>query len=221
MAFIKERYSSDNSSELEERLLEEAYTDHPVRGVDWSHFLPSVLFTVRKVRVFLMLVGLGALVILANYLAVRNGEPSETQLASPVVSPDRLTKWVKPTGFKIVAVVFFGRPHSVDVLDCYLQRNLAINRNGGYLDEVHFLQRTSNQHDIAWLDRLVATRPAYKIIDEEGITKDCENKDGKLECHPGSYSNMWKHLVQNDTMYLKIDDDVVSTLSLLSLLSIR
>lgn len=32
-----------------------------------------------------------------------------------------VTDWVKPEGLRIVGLVFFGRPESVGILDCYLK----------------------------------------------------------------------------------------------------
>ena len=87
-----------------------------------------------------------------------------------------------------------GRRQYVDILDCYLQRNLV--RNGGYLEEVHFLSHTKKQEDVDWLENLVDRTPGYKSIRAEG-----------------SFGDMWKqHVTESDTLYIKIDDDMVCTL---------
>ncbi|KAF1812208.1 hypothetical protein P152DRAFT_397454 [Eremomyces bilateralis CBS 781.70] len=98
----------------------------------------------------------------------------------------------KPRGLKIVGLVFYGRPASVSILDCYLKRNLA--ENGGFLDEVIFLARTNNKEDLAWLDGLLATTKAYRKQPVVPLGRD--------------YSNAYD-LCEDDVMYIKIDDDVV------------
>ncbi|MCJ1287230.1 hypothetical protein MMC26_006578 [Xylographa opegraphella] len=102
-------------------------------------------------------------------------------------SPD----WVKPEGFKIVALIFYGRPKYVSILDCYLKRNLAIN--GGYLDEVHWMVNTDKQHDLNYLDTLVNTTDSYKAYHLKHL----------------GFQSIWEHAVDNNTLYIKIDDDMV------------
>ncbi|MCJ1436959.1 hypothetical protein MMC27_006342 [Xylographa pallens] len=102
-------------------------------------------------------------------------------------SPD----WVKPEGFKIVALIFYGRPRYVSILDCYLKRNLAIN--GGYLDEVHWMANTDNQHDLDYLDTLVNTTDSYKAFHLKHL----------------GFQSIWEHAVDNNTLYIKIDDDMI------------
>ncbi|KAI0453946.1 hypothetical protein F5B21DRAFT_265988 [Xylaria acuta] len=104
--------------------------------------------------------------------------------------------WEKPKGFKIIAMVFFGRKRYVDVLDCYLQQNLA--SNGGYLDEVWFMVHTEDEDDIAWLDGLVKENQGYRIMGHD----DCNKNDQKYGC-------LWKYATADNTMYIKLDDDIV------------
>ena len=85
-----------------------------------------------------------------------------------------------------------GRRENVDILDCYMQQNLA--RNGGLLDEVIFLEHTENKADIAWLDELITKVPEYR----------------KVGTPPGGWDLMWTALDQHDAIYVKIDDDLVS-----------
>lgn len=54
-----------------------------------------------------------------------------------------------------------GRAKYVEILDCYLQRNLV--SNGGWLDEVRFLANTDDAVDIAWLDQTAARVPEYHV----------------------------------------------------------
>jgi hypothetical protein len=86
-----------------------------------------------------------------------------------------------------------GRRQYVDILDCYLKQNLAAH--GGYLDEVHFIMNTEDQDDRMWLDTLISTSEHYKKIDHD-ITDN--------------FLDLWKYAMERDTMYIKIDDDLVS-----------
>ncbi|KAI0190744.1 hypothetical protein EV127DRAFT_79727 [Xylaria flabelliformis] len=104
--------------------------------------------------------------------------------------------WVKPKGFKIIAMVFFGRKRYVDILDCYLQQNLA--SNGGYLDEVWFMVHTQDEHDIAWLHSLVKEKQGYKIVGND----ECNKNNKKYGC-------LWEYATADNTMYIKLDDDII------------
>jgi hypothetical protein len=122
-----------------------------------------------------------------------------------------VTDFVRPEGLKIVALVFYGRPASVSILDCYLrvssvllltqhtlsltqswQRNLV--ENGGVLDEVVFLARTKNENHLAWLDQLVETSDAYRRHD--------------LQFSSNDFSSAYD-ICKSGVMYVKIDDDIV------------
>ncbi|KAI1763708.1 hypothetical protein GGR53DRAFT_520831 [Hypoxylon sp. FL1150] len=91
-------------------------------------------------------------------------------------------------------MVFYGRKRYVDILDCYLQQNLA--SNGGYFDEVWFMAHTKDEDDIAWVEDLVSQTPEYKIV-------------GKGVCEGKKYSCMWNYAVEDNTIYVKIDDDII------------
>ncbi|KAI1363538.1 hypothetical protein F5Y08DRAFT_329332 [Xylaria arbuscula] len=104
--------------------------------------------------------------------------------------------WQKPDGFKVIAMVFFGRKRYVDILDCYLQKNLA--SNGGYVDEVWFMVHTEKTEDISWLNALVRDIPDYKVVGQEG----CQSNNGKYGC-------LWEHATEDNTIYIKMDDDIV------------
>ncbi|KAI0198617.1 hypothetical protein F4808DRAFT_252234 [Astrocystis sublimbata] len=104
--------------------------------------------------------------------------------------------WSKPKGLKVIAMVFYGRKRYVDILDCYLQQNLA--SNGGYLDEVWFMAHTEDEDDLAWLDSLVKENQSYKIKGHD----DCGKNDKEYGC-------LWKYATGDNTMYIKIDDDII------------
>lgn len=130
---------------------------------------------------------------------------SNATIYSPEITPNTTAYWVppatalvRPVGMKIIGLVFYGRPMFVNILDCYLQRNLAVN--GGYMDEVRFVVNTQHQEDLEWLDNLVARVPEYSRID---IKEDATH---------GDWTKLWDHAkeIDPDTILVKIDDDIVS-----------
>ncbi len=165
-------------------------------------------------RCMLIALGIAAALLLIStfYLRQHGGilmpaEPSEaatktmvvhasTQTPSisvPVPTPDAdVSKWQKPKDFKIIGLIFFGRPPVVEILDCYLKKNLA--SNGGFLDEVHWVVNTDKAQDIQYLDDLLETSDAYKKITIPSL----------------GYNSVWEHAVEHGHMYIKIDDDMVS-----------
>ena len=89
-----------------------------------------------------------------------------------------------------------GRPRYVNILDCYLKKNLA--KNGGYLDEVVFAVNTEREVDVEWLDRHIGDEPQYSIITNPDPL-DPMNR----------YQWIWRQTMDPDTLYVKIDDDIV------------
>ena len=75
-----------------------------------------------------------------------------------------------------------------------------MKENGGLLDEVIFLARTDNQEDLAYLDELVETSAGYS---RRNVTENNEHAS-KV-----TYGATWDD-VERGTMYIKIDDDIVS-----------
>ena len=104
----------------------------------------------------------------------------------PSVSP-----WKKPKGFKIIGLIFFGRQRTVEILDCYLKRNLV--SNGGFLDEVLWVANTDNEDDLKYMDKLVQTSSLYKNMTLINL----------------GYASVWEHAVDDKNMFIKIDDDMV------------
>ncbi|KAH9994061.1 hypothetical protein F4779DRAFT_608328 [Xylariaceae sp. FL0662B] len=102
--------------------------------------------------------------------------------------------WKKPEGIKIVAMVFYGRRRNVDILDCYLRQNLVTY--GGYLDEVRFMVHTTIKDDVKWLRKFVQEEEEYKFVDLGACTKE-------------EYGCIWELATDDDTIYLKIDDDIL------------
>ncbi len=127
--------------------------------------------------------------------------PPEEGGPPPVGQPGgkgAMKQWKKPEEFKIIGLIFFGRPSVVAILDCYLKKNLVTS--GGWLDEVHFVVNTDKEDDIKYLDELVKTSELYKKIIIPSL----------------GYNEVWGNAVEREHMYIKIDDDIVSISSLLS-----
>jgi len=101
--------------------------------------------------------------------------------------------FTKPEGLKVIGFIFYGRPMFVNVLDCYLRKNLAVN--GGYLDEVHFLANTAVSEDLDYLDGLVEQVPQYVRVN-----------------YSGPWNTLWNYTAdfEPETIFIKMDDDTVS-----------
>ncbi|KIW91544.1 uncharacterized protein Z519_07510 [Cladophialophora bantiana CBS 173.52] len=99
----------------------------------------------------------------------------------------------KPEGLKIIGLVFFGRKNRVEILRCFLERNLV--DNGGWLDEIHWVKNTDNRKDLAYLEEILASSSRYKMVEVEGV--------GFV-----GYGLAWTQL-EPGNLYVKIDDDVV------------
>ena len=140
----------------------------------------------------------GILITSDDSKAATKTTPAEASTQTPsIIIPAQTpnatgSKLEKPTDFKIIGLIFFGRPPVVEILDCYLKKNLA--SNGGFLDEVHWVVNTDKAEAIQYLDDLLQTSDAYKKIDIPEHT----------------YNSVWEHAVERDHMYIKIDDDMVS-----------
>jgi hypothetical protein len=102
----------------------------------------------------------------------------------------------KPERSKVVALIFYGRKSRVEILRCYLERNLV--GNGGWLDEIHWGVNTQNEADITYLHEITRSRAHHKIVELD--SHDLSPNDG--------FNNIWSKLERN-TYYVKIDDDVV------------
>ncbi|ETN46042.1 uncharacterized protein HMPREF1541_00225 [Cyphellophora europaea CBS 101466] len=145
---------------------------------------------------------IGALTFIALVALIYKGRghDEQGQLAFPLAGGSYATSisskdFVKPSGVKVVALVFYGRKNRVEMLRCYLERNLV--DNGGWLDEVHWVLNTGKEDDLEYLEEILASEPRYKKIDlsDEGIGFE-------------GYGHAWGHL-ERDCYYVKIDDDVV------------
>ena len=98
---------------------------------------------------------------------------------------------------KIYGLVFYGRRHTVEILDCYLRKNLV--KNGGWLDEIHFLINTPVQEDLDWIASLLPQVPEYRGI---YMAEGTDMRD---------FESVWRQGLQHssDDLYVKVDDDLV------------
>lgn len=133
-------------------------------------------------------------VILVLWLNVRRGRDDDIRLHSPTKAVNNTTPWRPPSNVSVVGVVFYGRRRFVDILDCYIRRNLVAN--GGILDSVLFLVNTEDQQDLLFLEDLVYHVPQYHYI-----TTAYNRKHG--------YGPLYKHLIASNTIYIKLDDDLI------------
>lgn len=106
------------------------------------------------------------------------------------------TTLVKPEEIKIIGLLFYGRKRSLEILDCYLQKNLV--SNGGFLDEIRFIRGTDDIDDIVWVSQKVREVDGYTLIRSDANEY-------------GDYHAMWMHTQAGDEgqIYVKIDDDLV------------
>lgn len=172
-------------------------------------FSKAAAFPLVRPRYYLATIGV--LVVLSILLLLRqHKEPSPTLVppiatAHPGTIPESSNhssnfspmkakppqKWTKPENLTIIALIFYGRPETVAILDCYMKQNLA--SNGGFLDEVHWAVNTENPESLQYLDELVKTSAGYKKIVLPSL----------------GFESIWEHAVERGNLYIKIDDDIV------------
>lgn len=97
----------------------------------------------------------------------------------------------KPAGLRVVGVVFYGRRDRSSLLECYLQKNLA--SNGGWLDEVIWAANTEVPEDLEYGEKIAEKTPEYTYLRING----------------GYMGIYLKAFTEPDTIYLKMDDDIV------------
>ncbi|KAK4553815.1 hypothetical protein LTR86_008990 [Recurvomyces mirabilis] len=131
---------------------------------------------------------------LLDHVSIDIAKSTTIDITHPVPS-DATVPFEKPSGLRVIALIFYGRADRIRILHCYLQRNLP--EQGGWVDEVHFMQDTDNEDDLAYLHTLAASSPRYKLLDIDPVRA----KEDK-------FSASWE-LLERDAIYVKIDDDLV------------
>ena len=89
------------------------------------------------------------------------------------------------------AIVVFGRKDRVQILEPYLQRNLR--RHGGLIDLVHWVVFAAMEEDMAYLAELLSKENDYRYPAVSGRR----------------LAKFYSVCKEPDTIYLKIDDDMV------------
>ena len=103
------------------------------------------------------------------------------------------TEKLQKEKLNISALVFYGRRQYVEILSCYLEKNLV--ENGGLLSEVIFVLKTNNKNDVSYLHQLVAQHPNVYSI------KKASNLGWTFDTH---YRNL-----DPNRYYVKMDDDIL------------
>ncbi|KAL8973531.1 MAG: hypothetical protein Q9197_002218 [Variospora fuerteventurae] len=164
----------------------------------------------RRPRCIWIALAVAVVLILGSLMIIQKSNIVEQIRASPEESPKEdhsippppmpqpppptvpeMDQFQKPAEFKVIGLIFYGRPVTVGILDCYLRKNLVTN--GGFLDEVHYVVNTDRKQDIKYLDKLIKTEKLFK----------------KVTLPELGYNSIWKHSVEPEHMYIKIDDDMV------------
>jgi hypothetical protein len=71
---------------------------------------------------------------------------------------------------------------------------------------VHFISHTTDAGALLWLDNIVASTPGYERIE---VGDHCFDHPNSEDCR---YERIWERFATDaDTLYIKIDDDMVST----------
>ena len=147
------------------------------------------IFSKAALRIFV-----GILIIVAMFIAIYEVFLTGNTTVN-IVKVDAGDEGLDAVDASIVALVFYGRRQYVEILDCYLRRNLA--SNGGTLDEVRFVLGTEDQDDLEWVYALVDSVEGYSTI-ELSTPAGAHN-----------YQAMWLQSTDPDAIYVKIDDDMV------------
>ncbi|KFG86371.1 hypothetical protein MANI_025096 [Metarhizium anisopliae] len=150
-----------------------------------------------------LLLGIALALVLLSYFFFKErlgefGITAANRVVQDAVKPGRgmlsdIKKWQRESQIRrIVGLVFYGRRSQASILDCYLKRNLV--KNGGILDEVIWLQRTQNQADLAFLDKLIHSEAGYSRVD--------------VQHSDGNYASAYDG-IEDDVLYVKVDTDIV------------
>lgn len=192
--------SNTSSTDIEslhddEKPLSAPFKGSPKRSTLTRNFSTPLMALSRSritSRQFRILISLTALICLFGWLLFDRASLSN-RLAHPFAPTHKpaALRFPKPKDTKIVGLIFYGRRDRAAILDCYLKNNLV--KNGGWLDEVVWGINTEDTDDLAWLDDLLPTTPAYR----------------KVELDDKSYFGLWNESVQAGNIYIKLDDDVV------------
>jgi hypothetical protein len=124
---------------------------------------------------------------------------SKVTTANATITSDAVKNpFAKPLGVEIIAAVMYGRRDRTAILDCYLQRNLALN--GGYLDKVVFVPETGTEEQLDWLSALVSSTPGYYLLESP--------EEGPPDDQVSAFGRAWT-LAQAGPLYIQISSETV------------
>ena len=136
------------------------------------------------------------------YFPPQSSRSGLSTLVLPTPSPTALKvpseneSWTKPNVTRIIGFMYYGRRQTVEILECYLRKNLV--SNGGFLDELHFIINTDNVEDLLYLSDIVSQVDEYKQILVDGLKE-----------RGTAYEAMLKASLTRGALMVKIDDDLV------------
>jgi hypothetical protein len=94
-------------------------------------------------------------------------------------------------GFKIKPLVFAGRKETMQILFPLIKSDI--------IDEVLVCVNTRNGDDIAFIDQYTQSHPDFKKI----------SIPGHIIGKPAAYTHMFSLMAEPDTIYIKLDDDLI------------
>ncbi|KAG8525225.1 uncharacterized protein KY384_008869 [Bacidia gigantensis] len=163
-------------------------------GVRWRR---SIVFALAIVSILLLCLTYSTPSIANTFNTLPNNSSSlrpVDRLTQPEPTPEPDSAHTKPRDVKIFALITAGRRANLEILDCYLRKNLV--SNGGWLDGVHFAINTHNEDDIAWIDSAVSEVDEYKGIPLNVIGNEF-----------AVFFSLYQQVLEPGHIYFKIDDD--------------
>jgi hypothetical protein len=106
-----------------------------------------------------------------------------------------------------VAVIFAGRRNYMHMLVHYVDQLVK----ECYLDEVHVWDFTKDSLDAGWLEKVIASRPAYQLLHPEGdiYWNPTYHYYAAIDGAEPKFKPRWQGASRDRTVLVKIDDDVV------------
>ena len=161
----------------------------------------------RSLWLVLVMVCLGALFAnllwclspLSSLVGDDDGHKLSTTVSNATAPLDKAkNSFAKPLGIEIVAAVMYSHRDRTTILDCYLQRNLALN--GGFLDKVIFVPETGREEHLGWLSALISSTPGYFLLGPPG--------EGSMDEQVSAFGRAWT-LAQTGPMYVQISSETI------------
>ncbi|CAE8718771.1 unnamed protein product, partial [Polarella glacialis] len=137
-------------------------------------------------------------------------EDEELQLQDPLMPRCKARKdsYQDLASTRIVVVVFSGRKDRLRILLRYLHRDLR--KNGGVVDKVIFALWQHTPQDLAYLQQEVAAHGGNGTFEIQDFSVERWGRPA-LDADPATNNmvQLYQSLKEPDTVYVKVDDDVV------------